>query len=468
MLRNIWSAQASADIEEHEITFASADEAVPSASNKGRDDADAPEALVRKENQQLRIVRVIALFALLMVAVIMTSSIYVLLAKSERNKYEGDYKRIVRDIVGRLLDDSALYVTGGYTLSRAMQALIQAYDTEAYTMAVPFRTFLDLSVELQVATTTDFITWSPLLRDDTERQAFEDFVRKKAMDDRSTAYPPCYVCGGPEFRVTNPKELIQFPGINTVTCQDVDLGGRAGAISHHQCVYILDFLAGKCECGPIRGSDVPARSVEEGICRIEHNTSGEGNIVSIVNETWNSGPYLPIWQDSYIEAAGYPLMYNLLSEPALARTVAPLLLGGRAVATSFMTNESASYYNYFPGTRSSSGPSALIFIPVFDGKGFDGIGEPHVAGTITSVLMFSALLQKPPPTNGEFLDIVIESSCDDQKFSYRIDPIQKSGLSLLGPGDLHEHRYSDMVHRSDFDDFNEILAYSAVHRDLDT
>jgi class 3 adenylate cyclase len=457
----------SAHNEEHEITFGAT---TPDASSckGGEDYADAPEALVRKENLQFRILRVLALSALLMVAVIMTTLIYILLAKSERNKYEDDYKRIAHDTIIRLLDDTAQYVIGGYTLSRAMQALIQAYDTEAYTMALPFRTYFDVSAEFKLGTTTDFITWSPLLRNDHERQAFEGFARKKAIDDRITAYPPCYICGGPDYQVTNPETLIQFPGVNEVTCEELDLGGRGGATNQNQCAFILDYIDGICQCGPGSGAGMPSRTIEQGIFRMDYNSSDLDSPPSLSNETWSNGPYLPILQDSFIEASGYPLLYNLLSDPAIAKAVGPLIAGGRAVATSFLTDDSASYFNYFPGSSRASGPSTLVFVPVFDGNNFDGSGKPTVAGTISSMLVFSALLQKPPPTNGELLDIVIDSSCDDNKFTYRIDPVKKSGLAMVGAGDLHDNRYNGMVHQSDFDDFNEILTYFAMDRDIES
>jgi class 3 adenylate cyclase len=453
---------ASTDEVEHEIILGSTDAENTSPFDNGRDDsADTPEALVRKETQQLRIVRAVALVALIMLAVIMTSLIYILQAKSERSKYEEDYNRIARDIVGRLLDDSAQYVLGGYTLSRAMQALIQAYDTEAYTMAVPFHTFSDLSAELKLKTTSDFLSWSPLLRNDNERQVFEDFVRKKAMDDRSTAYPPCFVCGGPDFRVTSPEAVIQFPGNVEVSCGELDAGTRNGMANERQCEYILDFIDGICECGPVTHSKLPLRSVEEGICRMNFKTPERGQTPSLVNETWDGGPYLPLWQDSFIEASGYPLLYNLLSEPTIAEAVGPVLIGGRATATSFITSESSSYYNVFSDSK-GPGPSTIVLVPVFDGKDFDGIGEPSAVGIIASKLVFSALLQEPPPMNAELLDIVIDSSCEDQKFTYRIDPVTKSGLALVGSGDMHEGHYSGTMRRSDFKDFHEILTYYAM------
>jgi hypothetical protein len=115
-----------------------ADDDFELADNERRESEDAPETLVRHDNEQLRILRIVALLFLAVFASVMTIMVYVFIAKSERDKYHDDYDRISKELVKRLLEDCGTYFLGGQTLSYSLQALIQSQVADVYEMPISF------------------------------------------------------------------------------------------------------------------------------------------------------------------------------------------------------------------------------------------------------------------------------------------------------------------------------------------
>jgi hypothetical protein len=171
----------------------------------------------------------------------------------------------------------------------------------------------------------------------------------------------------------------------------------------------------------------PRGAAPKGIFRIENEVFDPRIPPMLVAEKWDNGPYLPMWNDALIEGTGLPRLFNQLSDPNIAGSVAQLLLTEQSIITPFLSDDAPSYYNYFGRRDETPGPSALVLIPVYDLR----VDSP-IVGVVSSLLEFSVLMQNPAPTNGEFIDIVIGSSCDDKEFTFRVDPILRKGLSFIG------------------------------------
>jgi hypothetical protein len=98
------------------------------------------------------------------------------------------------------------------------------------TLTIPIAQWGQLTGGFIASTGSRYLSWSPLLANDMERQEFEDFItgsdQGRLMNHGSL--PPCYVCPSPDDVILNPAAIVDFPGIGRYICQFLDDAGRTG------------------------------------------------------------------------------------------------------------------------------------------------------------------------------------------------------------------------------------------------
>jgi hypothetical protein len=77
------------------------------------------------------------------------------------------------------------------------------------TLTIPIAQWGQLTGGFIASTGSRYLSWSPLLANDMERQEFEDFItgsdQGRLMNHGSL--PPCYVCPSPDDVILNPAAI---------------------------------------------------------------------------------------------------------------------------------------------------------------------------------------------------------------------------------------------------------------------
>jgi hypothetical protein len=419
---------------------------------------DSPESLVRRENKAFHVLRAVLAVSFLLGAVGSAAFVYIFIHNSEENTFTSEYEAISSFIVGALRDDMSRYIYLGRSTSIATTMAMIAYNVTSRNLALPKSQWAQLSSAAKAGTTSPFMSWSPLLRNDEERKEFESFVVD--LDHQGFfsggQFPACYVCGSPDQGVTNPLHEIELPTYGTYSCGYIDRTSRNGAASPIGCTYLTNgFSTGEydCECGPVDSSNITeTREPTQGIFRYEASPSrvGQG---ALVTSAWTGGPYLPLLQDHVIQTDKMPLLYDQLSERKLSDGAMKMLVSKKPTITqSFNRNESTNYYSIY-SDPATDGPMALVFHPVSP-NGID------IVGSITSLVTWSNLLTTPVPKNGNLVEVILENSCG-QVYTYRVAP-QGSSLIYVGEGDLHNTKYDSMMRNTDFTTFKSLIEASSA------
>jgi hypothetical protein len=271
-----------------------------SASNQ-----DSPEALVQPENQAFRIVRVLLASVLLVAALGTAFSMFWWSRRSEESSFASEYVSISDFIVGVLIDDMARFMWAGNAAAGGVAMAMGAYNVNSSALSIPYETWNNFARPLLVATGSAFVTWSPLLRNDDERSMFESFVTDLEDDRYFTggAFPPCYICGTPQFRVLNPESEVDFPGIGFYSCGFLEETGSTGGLPSSACPAIIPIANKTCQCGLVADtSPKEVRLPSQGIFQYDLSSDTYETDYSMIDAPWNGGPYLPMFQDGFMRS----------------------------------------------------------------------------------------------------------------------------------------------------------------------
>jgi hypothetical protein len=439
------------DSEDHGRQLSDSDS--PPPTNVARD--DTPEALVRRENRAIQCVKLFAILVLLGAALTTAGMIFQYTQGSEENSFHNDFALISEAITQSLLQDTGHFFSSVQSIAGVMTVLMEAYNTTQLDFTFPLPRYKMLTAE--ISKTSFFATFSPLIRSDEERRHFEAMVSAKEKEGffDTLFYAPCFVCGEEGMSPSTPDVIISFPGAVQVPCGGLEYAGRNGLLEEVSCPYLTSRVVEACSCQPsdMEGENRDTRTPSAGIFRLVG-----GKNLTIEDESWNGGPYLPMLLDSLMISDRQPMLYNQLSYPELARAASLMIFSGIPQMTEMIDHDDPTIYQRLLKNH-SSGPSSILYFPV------QSPGGPEIAGAVSVPLPWGNLLRRPVPRNGKLASIVIESSCG-QVHTYKV---KSSGdqLEWVGEGDLHDQQYDYMVGQTSFDDFSFFrLAYSG--RDVNT
>jgi class 3 adenylate cyclase len=414
---------------------------------------DSPESLVRNENKAFQILRALLVISFVVGAVGSAAFVYIFIRNSEEETFTSEYEAITSLIVGVLSSDIARVFYSGRSAAIVTSLAMTAYNVTASDLVIPNSEWAALSSTFIAGTTSPYMSWSPLLRNDVERKEFETFV--DILDNEGVfsggEFPACYMCGSSNQGVTNPLHEVELGAYGTYSCGYIERFGRSGGISEGQCTVLIQGVSSgllDCRCGPVDyNANDESRSPAQGIFRYEASDD-DSDKSRIVNSTWNGGPYLPLLQDSALQANKMPLLYDHLSDTKLSEGAMKMLVSKRPTVTqSFGMNDFANYFsiNADPAT---DGPMAVVFNPVAP-NGND------VVGSISLLVTWSKMLTNTVPKNGRSVDVVLENTCG-QLYTYRVAP-QGSSLIYVGDGDQHDKKYDNMMRDTGFVNFRGLI-----------
>jgi class 3 adenylate cyclase len=440
---------------EEDVFEEDADErAIPSPASATNDAArdDSPDALVKRENSAIRCVKLFAILVLLLAAGTVAGLVFAFTKGSEKSRFENDFVLISKAITQSLMQDAEAFFSSARSIATTITILMEAYNATQIDFSVPLHRYKQLTNE--IVKSSYFATWSPLLRSDEERRQFEAMVAAKEKEGffDQLFYPVCFVCGEENMVPSKPDAIVVFPGSGQYQCDDLDGAGRNGVIDSSACNYVTSMVLEECSCKLASKEKEPrqTRSPAKGIYRLGQN-------LTIEDEQWNGGPYMPMFLDSLLIADRQPMLYNHLSHPMLAQAASQMIFTATPQLTKMLENKEPSFYSsvdYF-----DSGPHSILYFPV---RSPDG---PEIAGALSLRLNWASLLRNPVPRNGQLALVVIESSCG-QVHTYKI---KEGGIHLewVGEGDFHDQRYDDMVGQTSFHDFS-YFRLASVGRDINT
>jgi class 3 adenylate cyclase len=410
----------------------------------------SPEALVHREDQAIFCLKVLFVLVLLFAASSVTSTIFILTRDSQRRSFESDFAFIGQSMAETLVDDVAAVFEAGRSISTSLSVIMAAYNSSQITMSVPIPMFSSLTYE--AVQRTSFASWNPLIRNDEERRQFEEMVTAREEEGYFSdgINPPCFVCGDAAMTPSKPSAFLTFPGIGSFACGTLDVAGRASIIPENACAVATQTVLDKCACSH-SGLDFNAtklhRTPSRGLFRVIDNANP-----TIVDEAWTGGPYLPVWLDRGALNSQSPLLFNHLSHPKSIDAVSLMLAHGNPQVTRMYDRNEPHYYNLGLDDRPDQRdqPASTLFSPVVSPY------RSEIVGAVSFHIRWAELLRKKIPDNGEFVSIIIESSCGDvHTFN-----VHDGKMRWIGKGDFHDARYDRMMRRTSYDDFRNLAQNS--------
>jgi Adenylate and Guanylate cyclase catalytic domain len=410
------------------------------------DENDSPEALVRRENHFIMLLRVLAVAFLLVAAAITVTFVYLYVSKNQADRFNSEYDALSATIVSSLLLDTQRNVWMAHTLSRAVTLAMSTNRQPVTNFSLPPDLWNEISVEARFAAKHVAVSFIPFLYTDKERMEFEAFAREDAESKkgRDNELSVCHVCSGdPKLTVEDPSAKIELFGI-TYTCGYVYDGGLEGSIPAEYCPTVQQTLQSSCECGPSDGNVQQAEAtwdIKDGLFKFQ----GDGHNATAVPQEFGRAPYAPMYAVAYTTHRGRQPLYNVLDDPVRADALSSVMFHGEA-STTKMRKREGPYYRY--ASELMGEHTSDLYYPVFS-------ADYHVVGAIGLEFLWTNFINGVVPANSDLVSLVIENSCG-QAHSYSFDP-DRTLLKLEGTADQHDIRYSKMVRSTSFDDYNEML-----------
>jgi class 3 adenylate cyclase len=174
------------------------------------------------------------------------------------------------------------------------------------------------------------------------------------------------------------------------------------------------------------------------------------------------GPYIPVWQTSPVLKRNL-VNFNLVRDSLLGPDAQRCLDTGEVVIGGFdsapvggIDSEAVKTAHYASllsiaaeeATVYDGDPMSDIFLPVFDSFNADRNTVAVLTATVNWKDFFRGIL--PYTVNG--LNFILENTCDGSH-TYEING---QDVTYVGPGDLHESKYSGLRQSANFDDEQKI------------
>ncbi|CAB9524421.1 Receptor-type guanylate cyclase gcy [Seminavis robusta] len=411
-------------------TFSSVGMDRSSSSSAG--DSDAPEKLVRRENQYILATRVIVVLLLVAAAIGTTVFIYRYAKTNEEQDFESDYQAVATTILDSFNTDITLKFFCAKTLSAIMSAkheeevakdlaVVAAlaehgieHEAKAapWKITVPHSQFLQATSEAKWLINAHYIGYSPLLFQESHREEFE-------------TYAADYQKQNGLFFETDLSE------------DNDDVNQDAIGWNASKGLFVVDPSSGEVSSAPTLDS---------------------------TNETVVPPFYSPLWQADARSAQISPTMYDQASDMIRATALRQMIDRREPVLSETFLRNTTYYDTYFGA--SDPVPGVYMHFPVhtLDVETGQGTG---IIGSVVMEFLWESFLTSIYPPNSENVHIVIENTCG-QTYTYVVNVENQIGdykehrMVLVGAGDLHETKFDDYVQSTDYGYFGDVVWFSKV------
>lgn len=392
--------------------------------NKRTKSSDSPDEIVRRENLQVNLFRLLIIIIQVVAAITTSSLIYRGISSINRSKFVSSYHAVAERIVDAALTDFLLKYTTVRALTASVEALLRGLS--------PLNTTLDkveweeMSIAPRLALNSPLVSWSPLIQSDEDRVVFENYAQTQTF--KHGPFPPCFHCNGdPAQGFLNTEKVIFVSGIGQVTCGFSQTAGRRGIMPPPVCTSSMETLNDLgCVCGDIpEGAQVPTNIIEK----------PNFIIGSDVNSPVPFGqpPYLPTWQTASLGAEP-TLMFDQMSDPVRRVTVEEIIADGIPSVSGMVEtgDNDASFYLMYPLRQMNK-----------------------IVGIVSMEMAWSTYFAGVFPPKADLVIFVVENTCGD-RYTFKID-LTTETLTLLGTADLHDSRFDEYGVGTAFADFIVVL-----------
>jgi len=359
-------------------------------------DTDSPEALVRKDNATVGIFRTLVLLFLACAAFATSAVVYAYLSKAEEQDYEEAFEGIASRIIDSLEAQLRAKLWTGQTIASGTALLLSGNETSNYFLSVS-RMFA-LTMELRLQGGASIAAYSPLLRGDKERLAFEaNFGGKPEVLGPS---PVCNVCGLTQT-ARNPRAVLELPGHSFVPCFIVEMGARTGLIEPHVCDNVLDHFEDACGCGPIpQDAFVPERGFNRSEVLYTLDTASPFATVPYGQEV-----YHPIAQSAQSFLVAAPAMYDQMTQPERAEAIQHMIGSNLPIFSSTFDRKGPYYDIFVQNLEPENNPGVVLYSPVLHEE------TRALIGSIATEFEWRRFDQGVFPERSHLVDLVVENTC---------------------------------------------------------
>jgi Adenylate and Guanylate cyclase catalytic domain len=438
---NEMNASSGLDCNDEEIMVFSSESEEPRHHSPLIEQDDSPEVIVRRENQVIRLLRIVTGMFLLLAAAATVTFIYLYLSQNQMDRFRSEYNALASTLVSSLHLDLRLNFWTAHTISKAVSLAIAMGNQPVTNFTIPDNLWDGVTQVARWSGEGVVASWIPFLYTDQQRIDFEAHVR--TIDAGRKGEDPCYICGGPGLVVQDESASAEIASVS-FTCGEAYRGGLNGAIPRDVCDSAQVALAEMCPCKPmstytaeVENGQTPTWSLSDGL----YTFLGEDqqNITRVSRE-FGQAPYAPMYAISTRVDENIPPLYDLLSDPVRGRALTAAMFNGKG-AISEMKLERGSYHDM----------SSDLYYPVFS----DESQSRRVIGAIGLEFFWRGFITGAVPSKSDLVLLVIENTCG-QAHSYVIDPIENS-LSMRGITDLHDSKYDSMARSTSYEDYDTIV-----------
>jgi Adenylate and Guanylate cyclase catalytic domain len=426
------------------------------AHQSSNEQSDAPEAIIRRENQVIRLLRVLTALFLLLAAAATVTFIYLYLSRNQMDRFQSEYTALSSTLASSLFLDMRLNFWIARTLSKTVSLAMVMSNQPVTNFTIPASLWDGVTEEARWVGDHIVVSWIPFLYTDEERLAFEEHVRSFSGDEQpvnSTDKSPCYICGDPTSVVQDPSTPVELTGL-TFTCGDVYESGIDGAIPPDLCQTAKEVLEPICPC--VNASQNENQTQNGALNNGAHwnpndglYTYGDG--VYPIHQDFGQAPYAPMYAISARGNRHGPSLYNAISDPVRRQALTAVMFNGKPAMTEMRLRD-AAYYRYKPDFMSEQ--SSDLYYPVFS-------SEPEsrrVIGAVGLEFLWNNFTTGAVPAYSNLVSLVIENTCG-QAHTYAIDTVANR-LLLLGTSDLHDRKFDAMAQNTSFEEYDTILRTS--------
>lgn len=441
---------------------------------------DNDRVLVVPEDRYVNTLSFIVLVVLAVVSILTTKVIHNFSSGQESSRFENEYDAVAKNLIERLRYEVSqhLFLAQGLAtvivetlISKQQEETSDTVQDAALTLQFP--RWEDLTRVPRITGALRQIAWNPLVYNVSQQLQLEQSIRQERRSPSSYLFehsyrnPPCFLCdNNPLLGYINRDDVDvenARPGQPAKTCGAIDDDGRQGMFLPRACPNLQGRHSNKtCICGP-----VPAEAATPVDMTTKNQTLNLPSRLFFCNATTGA---LELWNDvdddDEEQGSSHPFPWTVvryLYAPGVPETVPTTLwvhnsLDEREAALRKLMRFQRPLFSPVTLTEACAAPGlepqprTTIYAPV-------SLAPDTIFGVVSMEFLWSQFLTSTYPPNSEDVEIVVESSCSDEGdeashvFHTFVVEEQLVGLRYRGSGDLHERRFSEWQHATEFVDF---------------
>jgi Adenylate and Guanylate cyclase catalytic domain len=426
--------------------------------------ADAPDEIIRRDNQTVMLLRVVFTMLLVFAAGATSMAVHRHISNAEKLEFASEYESLSSTLLSSLFLDMRNNFWIAHTISKSVTLAMKMTELPPTNFTIPFDLWASVTQEARIVSEALVVSWIPFLYTDEERVTFEEYARSSAGDSsNSISYPTCHACGGDPGMVVEDETVdVEIHGLQ-LKCGAVYWAGLSGEIPPIGCPLVQEAVSRGCSCIPSQGRPQENTTVDtavehtmkDGICTFQEEVHNG----TLVNQEYGTTPYAPMFISSSSGLRRIPPLYNLFSDPIRAKALTNVMFHQNP-AISEMRMRDTPYHQYTGNFIGEA--SADLYYPVVNDT-FRSSAELRVVGAIGFEFLWERLISGAVPAKSDLVSLVLENTCG-QAHTYSVDPTERR-LQFQANEDVHDPKYSHMGRTSSYSDYKQLVRFESPDGD---